>query len=59
MKSTILIASASVLALGLAACGQKPVARATLDCPTAEGELTLKSKASDGKTCVYTAGESE
>jgi hypothetical protein len=59
MKSTILIASASVLALGLGACAQKPVARATLDCPTSQGDLTLKSKAADGKTCVYTAGESE
>lgn len=59
MKSTILIATASVLAFGLAACGEKPVARATLDCPTTQGALTLKSKAADGKTCVYTSGDSE
>jgi hypothetical protein len=59
MKSIILIASASVLALGLAACGQKPVARATLDCPTSQGSLTLKTKAADGKTCFYTSGDSE
>jgi hypothetical protein len=59
MKSIVLIASASALALGLAACGEKPVARATLDCPTSEGGLSLKSKAADGKTCVYTGEEAE
>lgn len=59
MKSIVLIASASALALGLAACGQKPVARAALDCPTSQDDLTLKSKAADGKTCVYSAEGSE
>lgn len=59
MKSTILIASASALALGLAACAEKPVARASLDCPTSEGGLTLTSKAADGKTCIYSGDASE
>ncbi|HEY8571113.1 hypothetical protein [Phenylobacterium sp.] len=56
MKSLIL-ASASVLAVGAfaAACtpSKPPVARASLDCPDVQGELTRTARAPDGKTCTY------
>ena len=56
------IAAAGVTALALAAC-TPPHPRhhteatlktiATLDCPTTQGDLTRKSAAADGKTCLY------
>lgn len=50
------LACASALALTAAACGPKvPAARAALDCPTKQGELTRTSASSDGKTCTYAA----
>lgn len=53
MKTTLLVA-ASALALPLAACGPKvPPARAVLDCPATQGDLTRTSVAPDGKTCTY------
>lgn len=53
MKTTLLVA-ASALALPLAACGPKtPPARAALDCPVTQGDLTRTSAASDGKSCTY------
>lgn len=53
MKTTLLLA-ASALALPLAACGPKvPPARAALDCPATQGDLTRTSVAPDGKTCTY------
>lgn len=65
MKTAVLVL-AGLAALGLAACtppyarhdrwgsGLKSVAK--LDCPTSQGDLSLKSAASDGRSCVY-AGE--
>lgn len=54
MKPYSLIA-ASALALAAAACGPKvPAARAALECPAKQGDLTRTSAASDGKTCTYT-----
>jgi hypothetical protein len=54
MKPLTLIA-ASALALTAAACGPKtPPARAALDCPAREGDLTRTSAAPDGKACTYT-----
>lgn len=54
MKSHSLIA-ASTLALAAAACGpQVPAARAALECPATQGDLTRTSAAADGKTCTYT-----
>ena len=54
MKPLYLIA-ASALALTAAACGPKtPVARAALDCPTNQGDLTRTSASADGKICTYT-----
>jgi len=48
------LAAASALALTAAACGPKvPVARAALDCPATQGDLTRTSVAPDGKTCTY------
>ena len=53
---------ASVALLGLAACNPPhPHARveaplraiSALDCPSEQGDLTLKSAASDGQTCLY------
>lgn len=55
MKALYLLA-ASALALTAAACGPKvPAARAALECPMEQGELTRTAASSDGKTCVYTS----
>jgi hypothetical protein len=54
MKPLHLVA-ASALALTAAACGPKtPVARAALDCPPTQGDLTRTSASPDGKACTYT-----
>jgi len=48
------LACASALALTAVACGPKvPVARAALDCPTTQGELTRTSMSPDGRACTY------
>lgn len=48
------LAAASALALTAAACGPKvPVARAALDCPPTQGDLTRTSASPDGKACTY------
>jgi len=48
------LACVSALALTAAACGPKvPAARAALDCPNTEGELTRTSVSPDGKACTY------
>lgn len=53
MKPLYLLA-ASALALTAAACGPKvPAARAALECPARQGDLTRTSTAPDGKTCTY------
>ncbi|MBX3486244.1 hypothetical protein [Phenylobacterium sp.] len=53
MKPLYLVA-ASALALTAAACGPKvPAARAALDCPMKQGDLTRTMATSDGKTCMY------
>ncbi|MBL8553445.1 MAG: hypothetical protein JNL41_04140 [Phenylobacterium sp.] len=50
------LAAASALALTAAACGPKvPAARAALECPMKQGELTRTMATSDGKTCMYAA----
>jgi hypothetical protein len=56
MKPLYLVA-ASALALTAAACGPKvPAARAALDCPPTQGDLTRTSASPDGKACTYTNG---
>jgi len=51
------LACASALALTAAACGPKvPAARAALDCPPSQGDLTRTSVSPDGKACTYTNG---
>lgn len=53
MKLYALI-TVSAVALAVAACTPKaPPARATLDCPIREGDLTRKSVGADGKSCAY------
>lgn len=53
MKTSLLLA-VSALALPLAACGPKvPPARAALECPATEGDLTRTSVSPDGKACTY------
>jgi hypothetical protein len=50
----LLLLAASALALTTAACGpQTPKARAALDCPTRQGDLTRTSASPDGKVCTY------
>ena len=60
MKPLILL-TASALALTAAACGpQVPPARAALDCPAKQGDLTRTSASPDGKACTYaTSGGAE
>jgi len=60
MKPLYLIA-ASALALTAAACGPRtPAARAALDCPANQGDLTRTSASPDGKACTYvTSGGAE
>jgi hypothetical protein len=54
MKPLYLLA-ASALALTAGACGPKvPAARAALDCPATQGDLTRTSASPDGKACTYT-----
>ncbi len=57
----LLLLAASALALSTAACGpQTPKARAALDCPTRQGDLTRTSASPDGKVCTYaTSGGAE
>jgi hypothetical protein len=48
------LACASALALTAAACGPKvPAARAALDCPPTQGDLSRTSVSPDGKACTY------
>jgi hypothetical protein len=55
MKTLYLLA-ASALALTAAACGPKvPTARAALECPATQGDLTRTSTSPDGKACTYTS----
>ncbi|MBJ7409253.1 MAG: hypothetical protein JHD15_02670 [Phenylobacterium sp.] len=50
------LACASAMALTAAACGPRvPAARAALECPMKQGDLTRTSASSDGKTCTYAA----
>lgn len=57
MKPLYLLA-ASALAMTAAACGpQVPKARAALECPARQGDLTRTSTAQDGKTCTYASGD--
>lgn len=60
MKTFYLMA-ASALALSVGACAPKtPPARAALDCPTTQGDLTRTAVAPDGKACTYvTSGGAE
>ena len=53
MKTHALM-TASALALSVAACGPAtPPARAALDCPMSQGDLTRTGAAADGKSCTY------
>jgi hypothetical protein len=52
------LAAASALALTAAACGPKtPPARAALECPLKQGELTRTMATPDGKTCTYASSD--
>jgi hypothetical protein len=56
MKSLILLAASSTLAL--CACQPGPIkARAALDCPVTQGDLTRTAAAADGKSCAYRASD--
>jgi hypothetical protein len=56
MKALIYLAASSALALG--ACQPGAIkARAALDCPTAQGDLTRTAAAADGKSCTYRASD--
>lgn len=53
MKPLALI-TVSAVALTAAACGPRtPPARASLDCPTTQGDLTRTGVSGDGKACTY------
>lgn len=55
MKSLLLIASSTLALASLAACGPggRPAARAALDCPEVQGQLTRTAVAADGRSCTY------
>lgn len=66
MTRHFLILTTAAAALGLAACNpphphahrsrdswSAPKTISVLDCPTSQGDLTRKSAAADGKSCVY------
>ena len=57
----LLFLAASALALSVGACGPRtPAARAALDCPMRQGDLTRTSASPDGKVCTYaTSGGAE
>jgi len=57
----LLLLAASALALSVGACGPRtPAARAALDCPLRQGDLTRTSASPDGKVCTYsTSGGAE
>lgn len=61
MNRLILASSCLVVLAAAAACGPRtsPMARATLDCPADEGDLTRNSVAADGKTCLYTTRDGD
>lgn len=50
------LAAASALALAAAACGPAtPPARAALECPATQGDLTRTAQSADGRSCGYRA----
>jgi hypothetical protein len=55
MKPLLFGAAGAALLVTAAACTPSgpPVARAALDCPASEGDLSRQSVAPDGKTCDY------
>lgn len=55
MKPIFLAAASGVALLGLAACtpSRPPPARAALDCPQSQGDLTRTGVAPDRKSCTY------
>lgn len=59
MKPTLLLAASALALAGVAACtpNTKPTARAALDCPDRQGDLTRTGKAGDGKSCTYTTAD--
>ncbi|WP_411287574.1 hypothetical protein [Phenylobacterium sp.] len=59
MKSLLLLAAASTLALGATACspGSKASQRTELDCPVTQGDLTRTGAAADGRSCSYRTAE--
>lgn len=55
MRPLFVITTSTLALASVAACSptQTAGARAALDCPTAQGELTRASVSADGKTCLY------
>jgi len=52
----LLLLAGSALAITATGCAPKaPNARAALDCPASQGDLTRTSASADGKTCIYTS----
>ncbi len=60
MKSLLFVAAGVLVLTAAAACAPRPtIARAALDCPAEQGDLTRSSVAPDGKTCVYTTRDGD
>jgi len=55
----LLLAAVSACALAAGGCtpAHKPAARAALDCPATEGDLTRTAVAPDRRSCTYTSAE--
>jgi len=59
-KPLLFAAACATVLAGAAACTSGPLpARAALDCPATQGDLTRSSIAPDGKSCVYTTRDGD
>ena len=61
MKPIVFASACGLVLVGAAACTPNgpPKARAALDCPTTQGDLTRASMTPDQKTCVYTSRDGD
>ena len=57
MKPLYLLAASALALTGVACAPKVPAARAALECPAKEGDLTRTSAAGDGRTCTYATSD--
>ena len=61
MRPFLLVSACGLALSALAACAPttSPTARVALDCPAGQGDLRLKSEASDKKSCDYVSEDGD